>query len=81
MIKTKFIEVEYGFSNYQEIDVLINDFIQQNELIDIIDIKLQNLEKKMIIEFIKEVGMAILWLFLGYLIGERNTRKDKEDDK
>ncbi len=35
----------------------------------------------MIIDFIKEVGMAILWLFLGYLIGERNTRKDKEDDK
>lgn len=42
MIKTKFIEVEYGFSNYQEIDVLINDFIQQNELIDVIDIKFQS---------------------------------------
>lgn len=33
------------------------------------------------IDFIKDVGMAILWLFLGYLIGERNTGKDKEDDK
>lgn len=42
MIKTKFIEVEYGFGNYQEIDVLINDFIQQNELIDVIDIKFQS---------------------------------------
>lgn len=42
MIKTKFIEAEYGFGDYQEIDVLINDFIQQNELIDVIDIKFQS---------------------------------------
>ncbi|COT90420.1 prophage LambdaSa2%2C single-strand binding protein [Streptococcus pneumoniae] len=27
------------------------------------------------IELIKEFGMAILWLFLGYLIGERAARK------
>ena len=26
------------------------------------------------IEFIKEAGMAVLWLFLGYLIGERNQK-------
>lgn len=32
----------------------------------------------MIIEFAKEVGMAILWLMLGYLVGERSNRKDKE---
>lgn len=32
------------------------------------------------IEFIKDVGMALVWLFLGYLVGERNARKDKEDD-
>lgn len=30
------------------------------------------------IEFAKEVGMAILWLMLGYLVGERSNRKDKE---
>lgn len=32
------------------------------------------------IEFIKEVGMALVWLFLGYLVGERSVRKDKKDD-
>lgn len=33
------------------------------------------------IEFIKEFGMAVLWLFLGYLIGERAARKDKNHDQ
>ena len=33
------------------------------------------------IELIKEFGMAILWLFLGYLIGERAARKGKKDDQ
>lgn len=33
------------------------------------------------IEFIKEFGMAILWMFLGYLIGERASRKEKKDDQ
>lgn len=28
----------------------------------------------MIIETLKEVGMAMLWLFLGYLLGERNKK-------
>ncbi len=32
------------------------------------------------IELLKEVGMAVIWLMLGYLVGERSTRKDKEDD-
>lgn len=32
------------------------------------------------IEFIKEAGMAVLWLMLGYLVGERNVRKDKSND-
>lgn len=32
------------------------------------------------IEFIKSVGMSLVWLFLGYLVGERNARKDKKDD-
>lgn len=34
----------------------------------------------MIIDFIKEVGMALVWLFIGYLVGERSFRKDKKDD-
>lgn len=34
----------------------------------------------MIIELLKEVGMALVWLFLGYLVGERSARKDKKDD-
>nr|DAN62675.1 MAG TPA: hypothetical protein [Caudoviricetes sp.] len=33
------------------------------------------------IELIKEFGMAILWMFLGYLIGERVARKEKKDDQ
>ncbi len=32
------------------------------------------------IELLKEVGMALVWLMLGYLVGERSARKDKEDD-
>lgn len=32
------------------------------------------------IEFIKEAGMAVPWLMLGYLVGERSNRKDKSDD-
>ena len=27
------------------------------------------------IEFAKEAGMAVLWLFLGYLLGERSKNK------
>lgn len=33
------------------------------------------------IELIKEFEMAILWMFLGYLIGERAARKEKKDDQ
>lgn len=33
------------------------------------------------IELIKEFGMAILWMLLGYLIGERAARKEKKDDQ
>lgn len=33
------------------------------------------------IELIKEFGMAILWMFLGYLIGERAARKEKKYDQ
>jgi hypothetical protein len=29
------------------------------------------------IEFIKSVGTALVWLFLGFLVGERSQRKDK----
>lgn len=32
----------------------------------------------MIIDFIKEAGMALVWLLLGYLVGERSARKDKK---
>lgn len=32
------------------------------------------------IEFIKEAGMAVLRLMLGYLVGERSNRKDKSDE-
>nr|DAT49274.1 MAG TPA: hypothetical protein [Caudoviricetes sp.] len=27
------------------------------------------------IDFAKEAGMALLWVFLGYLVGERNSKK------
>lgn len=42
MIRTKYLEVEYGFTNYQEIDDLINDFLEDNPNIEIIDIKYQS---------------------------------------
>ena len=32
------------------------------------------------IDFIKDAGMALVWLFLGYLVGECSARKDKKDD-
>jgi hypothetical protein len=32
-------------------------------------------------DFIKEIGMAILWMFLGYLLGERRAREDETDDQ
>lgn len=30
---------------------------------------------KKMIDFAKEAGMALLWVFLGYLVGERNSKK------
>lgn len=33
------------------------------------------------IDFIKDVGMALVWLFIGYLVGERSARKDEKDDQ
>lgn len=27
------------------------------------------------IEFLKETGMALVWLFVGYLVGEKNGRE------
>ena len=37
--------------------------------------------RKIMNDFIKEIGMAILWMFLGYLLGERSAREDKTDDQ
>ena len=31
------------------------------------------------IKFLKEVGMAFVWLWLGYLFGERDLRGGKND--
>lgn len=42
MIRTKRLEVEYGFTNYQEIDDLINSFLEENPNIELIDIKYQS---------------------------------------
>jgi hypothetical protein len=42
MIRTKWLEVGYGFANYQEIDDLINGFIEENPDIELIDIKCQS---------------------------------------
>nr|DAK56740.1 MAG TPA: hypothetical protein [Caudoviricetes sp.] len=30
------------------------------------------------IDFIKDAGMALVWLLLDYFIGESNARKDKK---
>lgn len=29
------------------------------------------------IDFIREAGMALVWLLLGYLVGERNNNNEK----
>ena len=33
------------------------------------------------IDLLKEIGMAIVWLLLGYLLGERNSGKSEEDEQ
>ena len=30
------------------------------------------------IDFVREFGMALVWLFLGYLVGERSNNNDKK---
>lgn len=42
MIRTKLLDVKYGFTNYKDIDELINEFIEENPQIEIIDIKYQS---------------------------------------
>lgn len=42
MVRTKLLDVEYGFTNYKDIDELINEFIEENPQIEIIDIKYQS---------------------------------------
>ncbi|RSK12858.1 hypothetical protein D8806_02375 [Streptococcus gordonii] len=29
-------------------------------------------------DFIREAGMALVWLLLGYLVGERNNNNDEK---
>lgn len=33
------------------------------------------------IDLLKEIGMAIAWLLLGYLLGERSSGKGDPDDQ
>lgn len=44
MIRTRYLEVEYGYINPLEIDDLINEFIEENQdtIAEIIDIKYQS---------------------------------------
>ena len=42
MIRTKWLDVKYGFTDYKEIDDLINGFIEENPQIEIVDIKYQS---------------------------------------
>lgn len=30
-------------------------------------------------DFIREVGMALIWFLLGYLLGERNNNNNKDE--
>lgn len=32
------------------------------------------------IDFIREVGMALVWFFLGYLVGERNNNNNNDKE-
>ncbi|RSJ46654.1 hypothetical protein D8815_08510 [Streptococcus gordonii] len=31
-------------------------------------------------DFIREVGMALVWFFLGYLVGERNNNNNNDKE-
>ena len=42
MIRTKWLDVKYGITDYKDIDDLINEFIEENPIIKIIDIKYQS---------------------------------------
>ena len=42
MIRTKLLDVKYGFTNYKDIDELINELIEESPQIEIIDIKYQS---------------------------------------
>lgn len=42
MIRTKLLDVQYGFTDCKDIDDLINEFIEENPQIEIIDIKYQS---------------------------------------
>ena len=42
MIRTKWLEVKYGFTDRKDIDDLINGVIEENPQIEIIDIKYQS---------------------------------------
>ncbi|MGM9885378.1 sporulation protein Cse60 [Streptococcus hyointestinalis] len=44
MIKTKYIEVEYGYINPPQIDELINAFLEENQdtILNVLDIKYQS---------------------------------------
>lgn len=33
----------------------------------------------MMIDFIREAGMALVWLLLGYLVGERNNNNNNDE--
>lgn len=42
MIRTKLLDVKYGFTDYKDIDDLINGFLKENPDIELIDIKYQS---------------------------------------
>lgn len=42
MIRTKFLEVAYGLHEFTEIDDIINEFLAENQGIEVVDIKFQS---------------------------------------
>lgn len=42
MIRTKFLEMAYGLHEFEGIDDLINEFLAENQGIEVVDIKFQS---------------------------------------
>lgn len=70
MIRTKWLDVKYGFIDYKDIDDLINGFIKENPQIEIIDIKYQSN-----ISAVADSGVSATYYYTSALIIYKESTK------